>query len=73
MSIGGRWELAAITVEDLVAEAAAWRRDPRASRAVVLSTAEQLRTALSLLDSESPVAQLVAARTEAFLGGHESG
>ncbi len=69
MSVGGRRELAAITVEDLLAEAASWRLDRSAARATVLATSERLRSAAMSLDPASPVARLVAERTSALLRG----
>jgi serine/threonine-protein kinase HipA len=69
MSIGGRWELASISVDDLVAEATSWRLDSHASHTAVLATAERLHAAVAVLDSRSPLAQLVAARAQAFLTG----
>lgn len=67
MSIGGRWELTAVTVEDLVVEAASWRLDRGTARATVLATAERLRSSVTLLDPESPVARLVTERASALL------
>jgi serine/threonine-protein kinase HipA len=67
MSVGARRELAAIALEDLLEEAACWRRDRRRARDVVVQTAAHLRAALALLDPDSALALLVAERTRRLL------
>jgi serine/threonine-protein kinase HipA len=69
MSIGGRWELAEITVEDLVNEAAGWRVERSRAARVVAETTERIRDALSELADESRVARYVRERSELLAHG----
>ncbi len=68
MSIGGRWELDEIVVDDLVREAESWRLDPERAMRAVTDTAESLREAASDLRPESAVGRQVLRRAERLLG-----
>jgi serine/threonine-protein kinase HipA len=69
MSIGGRWDLDSITVEDLLNEAASWRHGRTHAREIVIETAEHLREAAVELGSESRLRRYVVERTERLLAG----
>jgi serine/threonine-protein kinase HipA len=67
MSIAGRWDLGAITVENLLDEAGAWRHPRERARTVVTETAERLRAAAIELETESEVTRYVIERAERLL------
>jgi len=67
MAVNGRWALAEITADDIADEASGWRFDAARARRVAVDTADRLRTAAAALGSDSPVAGLVAKRTNRFL------
>ncbi|HLL92390.1 MAG TPA: HipA domain-containing protein [Solirubrobacteraceae bacterium] len=68
MSVGGRWELSKIDVEDLVNEAASWHVDRARAAHVVTETAEHVRVAAVSLGRGSAVSEHVLARSEELLG-----
>lgn len=69
MSVGGRADLATLTVDDLTREAAAWPHDPIRARRIALDTAERVRVALEagVVDQRGPVGALVGQRVETML------
>lgn len=73
MSIGSRWELDSITIEDLVSEAVSWRLSPEAAMKVVVKTAERTLAAAEELDAESAVRRHVVKRAQRMLRGRVSG
>lgn len=69
MSVGGVWELSAVTFDDLLAEAASWRHDRDRARTVVADTAQRLLAAAGDLAEDSAVRAHVVQRTERMLSG----
>ena len=67
MSVGGRWELESITLENLLDEAGSWRVARGRAREVVLNTAERLRQAASEDETDSAPARYVAERARRLL------
>lgn len=67
MSVGGVWELDAVTVEDLLTEAASWRHDRDRARMTVTETAERLLAAAEELSEDSAVRAHVAMRAGRLL------
>lgn len=68
MTVGGRADLAAVTLADLVAEAASWSLGAAAASEAAVSTLEQLRAALDIVDVPDDLAALVRQRCRTFLG-----
>lgn len=73
MSVGGRYELDAITIADLVDEARSWRHDPKRAGRVVTETAAAVLDAARELDSDSAVAGHVVERAERLLASAAEG
>ncbi|HEV7163623.1 MAG TPA: HipA domain-containing protein, partial [Solirubrobacteraceae bacterium] len=67
MSVGGRYELDAITIADLIDEARSWRHDPKRARLVVTETAAAVLEAARELDTDSAVAGHVIERSGQLL------
>jgi serine/threonine-protein kinase HipA len=67
MSIDGRWDLGAITVENLLDEAGAWRHPRERALRVVTETAEHLREAALELGTGSELTRYVIERAELLL------
>ena len=67
MSIGSRWELEAITIDNLLDEAASWRHGRERAVQVVKETAERTLAAVGELGSESTVERYVTARAQKLL------
>jgi serine/threonine-protein kinase HipA len=69
MSVNGTYPLAAITLDDVAAEARGWSLNPSDARARATATAERVHQALheNLVDVDSPALELFADRTRAFL------
>ncbi len=67
MSIAGRWDLEAITVENLLDEAGAWRHPRDRARKVATVTAEGLREAALELGTGSELTHYVIERAERLL------
>jgi serine/threonine-protein kinase HipA len=67
MSIHGQWELATITAENLVSEAAAWPLERERARRVVAATAEATLTAVGHLEKDAPLVRHVLRRARALL------
>jgi serine/threonine-protein kinase HipA len=67
MSIDGRWELAEITAENLISEAAAWPLERERARLVVAATAEMTLDAAARLEMGAPLARRVSRRARALL------
>lgn len=72
LSVNGRFPLSELTLDDLVAEAAAWPFDREAALTAATDTLEQLRAAARTLESEE-LATVVAGRCEALLAGRAAG
>jgi serine/threonine-protein kinase HipA len=62
MSIGGRWDLGSITVDDLLEEAARWRHARARARTVVTETTERVREAAIELGTDSELTRYVVER-----------
>lgn len=71
MTIGGRTELAGVTIDDIVAEASSWPHPQARARDVAVETANRATEAVTdgLLDDLPEVAALVRARAEALAAG----
>jgi serine/threonine-protein kinase HipA len=67
MSIGGRWQLDSIALDDLVNEAVSWRLAAPRARDIVIDTAERVRHAAADLEVSSALTEYVAGRAERLL------
>lgn len=67
MSIAGSWDLGAITVEDLLDEASAWRHPRERALRVVTETAERLREAALEFGTGSELTRYVIERSARLL------
>lgn len=69
MSVNDRWQLADVTLDDIVDEATRWSLSREVARAAALHTAEQLLTALRSRSevADSTLGVTIAARSEALL------
>lgn len=69
MRINGRDNLSAVTLDDIVGEAASWHLAPLAARRTATDTAESLLAALCGGDAPAALAEVVRARVRALLAG----
>jgi serine/threonine-protein kinase HipA len=69
MSVGGRYELDAVTITDLLEEARGWRHHAERAARVVEETAAGVLEAARELDPDSPLAGHVLERAERLLAG----
>jgi len=69
MHIGGRRDLAAVTLDDLVAEATSWGVSTSTARAVIATVADGIREVLQAgsVDVDTPALEAVAGRAARFL------
>ncbi len=67
MSIGGRWQLDSIALDDLVNEAVSWRLAASRARDIVIDTAERVRDAAADLEVSSALTEYVVGRAERLL------
>ena len=67
MSIGGRWQLDSIALDDLVNEAVSWRLAGPRARDIVIDTAERVRDAAADLEVSSALTEYVVGRAERLL------
>jgi serine/threonine-protein kinase HipA len=67
MSIGGRWPLDSIRLDDLVREAITWRLSGPRAREIVIDTAERVHDAATDLGAKSALTEHVVGRAERLL------
>lgn len=67
MSVGGRWELESITLENFLDEGGSWRLARERARKIVLETAERLRDVTIGLEADSAPARYVTERAGRLL------
>ena len=67
MRINGKDKLSAVTLDDIVAEAASWRLAPQTARRTATDTAESLLAALSAGDAPEELTEVVRTRLRALL------
>ena len=67
MRINSKDNLSAVTLDDIVAEAASWRLAPQAAQRTATDTAESLLAALSAGDTPEALTEMVRTRLRALL------